>query len=125
MSLSRRFFRLTFYNILANVTAPLVGLVDLAMLGHLSEIRFLAGVALGGVIFDVLTWTFAVLRMGTTGTTAQAFGRLHTGRATFDARILGAPVMVANMVFMGWFLGRALEVARRTLPAFAPEGRKP
>ncbi len=190
-TLSRRFFRLTFYNILANVTAPLVGLVDLAMLGHLSEIRFLAGVALGGVVFDVLAWTLGVLRMGTTGMTAQAFGRFRVGRRPetstsggasrpnptepdvccaaqqtsaglgevyfilgrflllaaalrallialrstlgetafalllgepeveaagreyFDARILGVPAMVANLVFIGWFLGR--EESRRVL----------
>ncbi len=156
MSLSRRFFRLTFYNILANVTAPLVGLVDVAMLGHLGDIRFLAGVALGGVIFDVLYWTLAFLRMGTTGTTAQVFGRLQAGRAGedeltfnlrrfmllaaaiagllltlrsglgdlgfgllsgepkveaagreyYDARILGVPAVIVNLVLMGWFLGR-------------------
>ena len=70
-----RFARLTFINILSNVTVPLVGLVDTAMLGHLSEIRFLAGVALGTVLFDYVYWSFGFLRMGTTGTTAQALGR--------------------------------------------------
>lgn len=163
MQLSRRFFRLTFYNILANVTAPLVGLVDVAMLGHLAEIRFLAGVALAGVIFDVLYWTLAFLRMGTTGMTAKAYGRFRAGRASadevgfilvrflllaaiiagllialrsplgelafgllsgqpeveaagrdyYDARILGLPAVVGNLVLMGWFLGR--EESRRLL----------
>lgn len=75
MSLPRRFFRLTFLNILANVSVPLAGLVDTAMLGHLDDIRFLAGVALASVIFDLLYWSFGFLRMGTTGVTAQALGR--------------------------------------------------
>ena len=79
-SLRRRFFRLTALNILANITAPLAGLVDVAMLGHLAEIRFLAGVALAGAIFDVVYWTFGFLRMGTTGTTAQALGRMSAGQ---------------------------------------------
>jgi MATE family multidrug resistance protein len=70
-----QFYRLTFINILSNVTVPLVGLVDTAMLGHLPDIRFLAGVALGTVLFDYVYWSFGFLRMGTTGTTAQAFGR--------------------------------------------------
>jgi MATE family multidrug resistance protein len=70
-----RFFRLTFVNILSNVTVPLVGLVDTAMLGHLPEIRFLAGVALGGVLFDYVYWSLGFLRMGTTGLVAQAVGR--------------------------------------------------
>ena len=70
-----RYFRLAWINILSNVTVPLVGLVDTAMLGHLADIRFLAGVALGSILFDYIYWTFGFLRMGTTGTTAQAVGR--------------------------------------------------
>ncbi|MCG8461160.1 MAG: MATE family efflux transporter [Holophagales bacterium] len=74
-SLLRRFASLSAWNILANVTVPLVGLVDAAMLGHLDDIRFLAGVALGALVFDYVFWTFAFLRMATTGLTAQASGR--------------------------------------------------
>ncbi len=73
--LKQRFFSLALINILSNVTVPLVGLVDTAMLGHLPDIRFLAGVALGSILFDYVYWTFGFLRMGTTGTTAQALGR--------------------------------------------------
>ncbi|MBD3887010.1 MATE family efflux transporter [Phormidium tenue FACHB-886] len=54
---------------------PLAGLIDTAFLGHLSEIRHLAGVALATVLFNYIYWTFGFLRMGTTGTTAQAVGR--------------------------------------------------
>lgn len=75
ISLRRRFFRLAIPNIVSNVTVPLVGLVDTAFLGHLPNIDFLAGVALGAVIFDYAYWTFGFLRMGTTGMTAQAVGR--------------------------------------------------
>ncbi len=75
ISLRRRFFRLAIPNILSNVTVPLVGLVDTALLGHLPNINYLAGVALGAVIFDYSYWSFGFLRMGTTGTTAQAVGR--------------------------------------------------
>ncbi len=54
---------------------PLAGLIDVAFLGHLAEIHHLAGVALATVLFNYLYWTFGFLRMGTTGTTAQAVGR--------------------------------------------------
>ncbi|MBE9017991.1 MATE family efflux transporter, partial [Chroococcidiopsidales cyanobacterium LEGE 13417] len=54
---------------------PLAGLVDVAFLGHLPEIRYLAGVALATVLFNYIYWTFGFLRMGTTGMTAQAIGR--------------------------------------------------
>ena len=59
---------------MATVSVPLAGLVDTAILGHLEDIRFLAGVALGSIVFDYVYWTFGFLRMGTTGTTAQAMG---------------------------------------------------
>jgi MATE family multidrug resistance protein len=70
-----RFFRLAIVNILSNLMVPIAGLVDVAFLGHLSEIRHLAGVALATVLFNYIYWTFGFLRMGTTGTTAQAVGR--------------------------------------------------
>jgi MATE family multidrug resistance protein len=74
-SLSRRFWRLASLNILSNLMVPLAGLVDMALLGHLGQIRYLAGVALGAILFDYVYWTFGFLRMGTTGMTAQAVGR--------------------------------------------------
>jgi MATE family multidrug resistance protein len=74
-TLARRFLRLSALNVLASITVPLSSLIDTAMLGHLPEVRFLAGVALASVLFDVLYWSFGFLRMGTTGTTAMALGR--------------------------------------------------
>ncbi len=71
----RRFFRLASVNILSNLMVPLAGLVNVAFLGHLVEIRHLAGVAVATVLFNYIYWTFGFLRMGTTGTTAQAVGR--------------------------------------------------
>lgn len=74
-SLRSRFWRLCLINIASNLTIPLVGLVDTAMLGHLPELRFLAGVALASLIFDYLFFGLGFLRMTTTGQTAQAQGR--------------------------------------------------
>jgi MATE family multidrug resistance protein len=71
----REFVRLTSLNILSNISVPLASLADTAMLGRLPDIRFLAGVALAGVLFDYLYWSFGFLRMGTTGITALAEGR--------------------------------------------------
>jgi len=64
-SLGRRFARLTFLNVLANITVPLASLVDKALLGHLADLRFLAGVALAAVLFEYVYWSFGFLRMGT------------------------------------------------------------
>ncbi|WNN88062.1 guanitoxin biosynthesis MATE family efflux transporter GntT [Gloeocapsopsis dulcis] len=70
-----RFLRLASINIISNLMVPLAGLIDVAFLGHLAEIRHLAGVALATVLFNYIYWTFGFLRMATTGTTAQAVGR--------------------------------------------------
>jgi MATE family multidrug resistance protein len=70
-----RFFRLAALNILSNLMVPLAGLVDMGFLGHLPEIRHLAGVAIATILFNYIYWTFGFLRMATTGTTAQAVGR--------------------------------------------------
>ena len=54
---------------------PLAGIIDIAFLGHLADIRHLAGVSLSTVIFNYVYWSFGFLRMGTTGMVAQAVGR--------------------------------------------------
>nr|WP_277881236.1 guanitoxin biosynthesis MATE family efflux transporter GntT [Leptolyngbya sp. FACHB-321] len=71
----RQFLKLTAINILSNVMVPIAGLLSVAFLGHLADIRHLAGVALATVVFNYLYWTFGFLRMSTTGMTAQAIGR--------------------------------------------------
>jgi len=61
--------------ILANSSAPLVGLVDTWAIGHLPEPAYLAAIGLGSVIFNFIFWAFGFLRMGTTGIIAQAHGK--------------------------------------------------
>ena len=102
--LARRFARLTFFNILANLTVPLAGLVDAAILGHLDQIKFLAGVALGSIVFDYVFWSFGFLRMATTGMTAQSFGRgdLEAAeRVLRRALLLAATAGVAIVILRG------------------------
>lgn len=61
-------------SILANITIPLVGLVDTAIIGHISDAAAIGGIAIGTMLFDLLYWNFGFLRVGTSGLTAQAFG---------------------------------------------------
>lgn len=70
-----RFYKLAAINTLSNIMIPLSGLVSVAFLGHLTEIRHLAGVAVATVLFTYLYRLLHFLRMGTTGITAQAVGR--------------------------------------------------
>lgn len=60
--------------IISNISVPLVGLVDTAVIGHLPDSHHLAAVAIGSMIFSIVYWAFGFLRMGTTGLTAQAVG---------------------------------------------------
>ncbi len=59
---------------LSNISQPLLGLVDIAVIGHLPDSRFLAAVAIGTTIFAFVYWSFGFLRMGTTGMIAQIVG---------------------------------------------------
>lgn len=67
--------RLAVPSILANITIPLVGIVDVAIIGHISDAAAVGGIAVGTMLFDLLYWNFGFLRVGTSGLTAQAFGR--------------------------------------------------
>ena len=61
-------------SIVSNITVPLLGLVDVAITGHLGSAAYIGAIAVGGMLFNIIYWMFAFLRMGTSGMTAQAFG---------------------------------------------------
>ncbi len=67
--------RLAIPSILANITIPLVGLVDTAIVGHVGDATIIGGIAIGTMLFDLLYWNFGFLRVSTSGMTAQAIGR--------------------------------------------------
>lgn len=73
--IDRRLWALAWPLMLTNLTVPLLGLVDTAVLGHLENPQYLGAVAVGANLFSILYWTFGFMRMGTTGLAAQAFGR--------------------------------------------------
>lgn len=77
--MNRRILQLAVPSILANITIPLVGLVDTAIVGHISDATAIGGIAIGTMLFDLLYWNFGFLRVGTSGLTAQAFGRGDKG----------------------------------------------
>ena len=78
-SLNKEIIRLAVPSIVANITVPLVGMVDIAVAGHLglsgSAAPLIGGITIGSMMFDLLYWNFGFLRAGTGGLTAQAYGR--------------------------------------------------
>ena len=73
--MNRKILKLAGPSILANITVPLVGIVDLAIAGRLGDIATLGGMAIGTMLFDLLYWNMGFLRVGTGGYAAQAYGR--------------------------------------------------
>ena len=70
----RRVWRLAGPIILSNLSVPLLGAVDTAVVGHMPDPAYVGAVAVGATIFNFLYWGFGFLRMGTTGFAAQAYG---------------------------------------------------
>lgn len=70
----RHIWLLSWPIMLSNISQPLLGLVDIAVIGHLPDSRFLAAVAIGTTIFSFVYWSFGFLKMGTTGMVAQLVG---------------------------------------------------
>ncbi len=95
-----RFWRLAAVNVISNLMVPLASLVDVAFLGHLTEIRHLAGVAIATVLFNYIYWTFGFLRMGTTGVTAQARGRGEKNAVVLTLLRNGAIALVIGVIIL-------------------------
>lgn len=92
---------------LANVSIPLVGAVDTAVMGHLPSEVYIGAVAIGAVVFSFLYWGFGFLRMGTTGFVSQAYGaRDHDEVANAFARAVMVGLGVgAALILLQWPLG--------------------
>ncbi len=73
--INRQIFNLAVPNIISNLSVPLLSAVDTALVGHLPSPVYIGAVAVGSMIFNFVYWGFGFLRMGTTGLTAQAFGK--------------------------------------------------
>jgi MATE family multidrug resistance protein len=96
----RRVFFLAIPLIFSNLTQPLLSMVDTILSGHLPSPAVLGGVAVGGIFFNSIYWTFGFLRMATTGLVAQSHGARdqdqlmhHFGRALLTALVIGALIL--------------------------------
>lgn len=71
----RKILQIALPAIVTNITVPLLGLVDTAIVGHMGDAAYIGAIAVGSMMFNLIYWVFGFLRMGTSGMTAQAFGR--------------------------------------------------
>jgi multidrug resistance protein, MATE family len=90
--MNRNILRLAIPNIISNITVPLLGIIDLAMMGRLGSEVYIGAIAVGGMIFNFIYWGFSFLRMGTTGFVAQAYG---AGNYRESANLLARAILIA------------------------------
>lgn len=102
-TVDRRLWQLALPMILSNITVPLLGLVDTAVMGHLDNAVYLSAVAVGSMVITFITMMFNFLRMSTTGMTAQAYG---ANNQTAIARALLQPLLLGLLIGLGLWLLR-------------------
>ncbi len=97
--LDKGIFRIAVPSILANITVPLVGIVDIAVAGHLdaSAAALIGGISIGTMLFGLLYWNFEFLRISTGGLTAQAYGRADW-QESVDVLVKGVALALAAAV---------------------------
>ena len=93
----RQILRIALPSIVSNITVPLLGLVDVTIMGHVGNAVYIGAIAVGSMIFNLVYWIFGFLRMGTSGMTSQALGRRD---------LAGVTLMLARSLAVG--LGVAL-----------------
>ena len=100
-SIDREILHIALPSIVSNITVPLLGLVDVAITGHLGSAAYIGAIALGGMLFNVVYWIFGFLRMGTSGLTAQALGagkREETIEWLLRSQTIGMGIAVALLL---------------------------
>lgn len=122
--MNRKILRLAIPNIISNLSVPLLGAVDTALVGHLEEVYYLGALAVGSIIFNFIFWGFGFLRMGTTGLTAQEYGRkdrvkmiMILARVQLLALLIGLAILVLQSpiaTFSLWMIDSTREVAEYT-----------
>lgn len=95
--MNKKILDLAIPNIISNISIPLLGIVDMALMGHLESDAYIGAIALGSLIFNFIYWSLGFLRMGTSGFTAQAFGR---GDLPETIMVLSRAALIAIIVSM-------------------------
>ncbi len=122
--MNKSILRLAIPNIISNLSVPLLGAVDTALVGHLDQVYYLGALAVGSVIFNFIFWGFGFLRMGTTGLTAQEYGRrdrmkmmMILARVQIIALSIGLLILFLQhpiAILSLWLIDSSAEVAEYT-----------
>ncbi|OQY04666.1 MAG: MATE family efflux transporter [Bacteroidetes bacterium 4572_117] len=116
--MNKKILQLAIPNIISNITVPLLGMVDLAIMGHLDSEKYLGAIALAGMIFNFIYWSFGFLRMGTSGFTAQAFGKKD------EPKLISILTHSLSIALLGGFLLVLLQYPIQKVGFYFIEGSK-
>ncbi len=126
--MNKNILRLALPNIITNITVPLLGIVDMAIVGHLSSTH-IGAITIGTSIFNLIYWNFGFLRMGTSGFTAQAYGERNFAEAVrIFVRAFAIALAIALLLlvfqqpagrFACWILNASGDIMRLALIYFA------
>lgn len=109
--MNKRILQLAVPSIISNITVPLLGLVDVAIVGHIGDAAYIGAIAVGSMLFNVIYWLFGFLRMGTSGMTSQALGRRDLAevlRLLVRSLSIGMGIGVLFFVLQKWLIGCGL-----------------
>lgn len=104
-------------SIVSNITVPLLGMVDVAIMGHLGNAAYIGAIAVGSMIFNVIYWLFGFLRMGTSGMTSQAYGARNLEEVTkllLRSQLIGLLIALAIILLQYPIAQGALFLMRPT-----------
>jgi len=98
---NREILQIALPSIVSNITVPLLGLIDAAIVGHLGAASYIGAIAVGGMLFNIIYWIFGFLRMGTSGMTSQAYGQKDEAESMrILARSMGVGMLIALVLII-------------------------
>ena len=103
--MNKEILKLAIPNILANLSVPMLSVVDVALMGHLNSEAYILSIGFGVMIFNFIYWAFGFLRMGVTGMTAQEVGK---GNDTEAYRLLFRGLLIAFLGALLLFVSKDL-----------------
>ena len=117
----REILQIALPSIVSNITVPLLGMIDVAIVGHMGSAAYIGAVAVGSMIFNLVYWLFGFLRMGSSGMTSQALGRrdlTEVMRLLIRSLTIAMVIAIALLVFqipmkwlMFWLISPTTDVA--------------
>lgn len=98
---NKRILAIAIPSIISNITVPLLGLIDVTIVGHLGSPAYIGAIAVGGMLFNIIYWIFGFLRMGTSGMTSQAYGQRNRNEvAQLLLRSIGVGLLIALFLLL-------------------------